>query len=322
MRVGLVLGAGGVTGGAFHAGVLSALADVIGWDARTAEVVVGTSAGSLTGTILRAGLPPTDLAARAEDRPLSAEGRRVLSRVAPPSAASFPLRPSLRDRRGPAAAPDALRSMARRPWTVSPGAVIAALLPAGRVSTSMITGGIEPLFGDRWPLDPLWICAVRLSTGRRVVFGRDDGERPPVGQAVAASCAIPTFFEPVVIDGHRHVDGGVHSPTNLDLLGGLGLDLVIVSSPMSLAGRSLRAAADTPMRRACRAFLDREAISVRRRGTPVVAFQPTTEDADVMGVNAMDPGRRGAVARRIRESTARRLETQPALRHRLTALTP
>src|SRR6478672_11229899 len=98
-RIGLVLGAGGVTGGAFHAGVLSALADVLGWDARTAEIVVGTSAGSLTGAILRAGLPPADLAARAQDRPLSAEGRRVLSRVVPPSPSSFPLRPSLRDRR-------------------------------------------------------------------------------------------------------------------------------------------------------------------------------------------------------------------------------
>ncbi len=62
-RVGLVLGAGGVTGGAFHAGVLSALAEVMGWDARTAEIVVGTSAGSVTGAVLRAGLPPTDLAA-------------------------------------------------------------------------------------------------------------------------------------------------------------------------------------------------------------------------------------------------------------------
>ena len=53
-----MLGAGGVTGGAFHAGVLSALAEVVGWDARTADLVVGTSAGSVTAAGLRGGLPP------------------------------------------------------------------------------------------------------------------------------------------------------------------------------------------------------------------------------------------------------------------------
>jgi NTE family protein len=200
--------------------------------------------------------------------------------------------------------------MALRPWDVRPAAVAAALLPPGRVSTSMITGGIEPLFGTRWPKDPLWICAVRLRDGRRVVFGRDaDAPATSVGEAVAASCAIPAFFEPVVIGGERHVDGGVHSPTNLDLLGGLGLDLIVVSSPMSIAGRSRpQATANWAVRRFCRAQLDREAIGVRRRGTPVLAFQPTADDAELMGVNAMDPSRRAAVAAAIRVSAARRLE--------------
>lgn len=312
-RIGLVLGAGGVTGGAFHAGVLSALAEVVGWDPRTAEIVVGTSAGSLTGAVLRAGLPAADLAARAEGRPLSAEGRRVSSRLAPPpGVGQFPLRPDRRAVVSPrsAAAPQALARMALRPWDVRPAAVAAALLPPGRVSTSMITGGIEPLFGARWPKDPLWINAVRLRDGRRVVFGRDAGApAASVGEAVAASCAIPAYFEPVTIGGERHVDGGVHSPTNLDLLGGLGLDLVVVSSPMSMAGRSLpRATADWAIRRFCRAQLDREAAGVRRRGTPVLAFQPTAEDAALMGLNAMDPSRRAAVAAAIRVSTARRLE--------------
>lgn len=324
-RIGLVLGAGGATGGAFHAGVLAALADVLGWDARTAEVVVGTSAGSLAGAVLRAGLAPADLAARAEGRPLSPSGLRLLARVASPPT-SLPLRPAISRRPVRAAAPASLASlasMARRPWAVSPGAVAAALLPAGRVSTEMITDGLEPLFGEKWPKHPLWLCAVRLGDGRRVVFGRDSETRPPVGVAVAASCAIPSYFEPVTIDGERYVDGGVHSPTNLDVLSRLGLDLVIVSSPMSLAGRSigsaLRPLPDVAIRRACRAFLDREAVSVRRRGTPVVAFQPTAEDASVMGVNALDYGRRAAVSRAVRASTSRRLERDD-VRRRLAAL--
>jgi NTE family protein len=63
-RIGLVLGAGGVIGHAFHAGVLDGLCDATGWDPRDAEVIVGTSAGSVVGALLRAGFSPRDLAAR------------------------------------------------------------------------------------------------------------------------------------------------------------------------------------------------------------------------------------------------------------------
>ncbi len=187
--------------------------------------------------------------------------------------------------------------MATHPWDVRPGAVVAALLPAGRVSTDMITGGVEPLFGDSWPPRPLWVCAVRLDDGRRVAFGREGAPDAAVGDAVAASCAIPAFFEPVEIGGQRYVDGGVHSPTNLDLLAGERLDLVIVSSPMSRAGRgSPAASADGALRTWSRAQLDREVLGLRRRRTPVVAFQPTPDVITVMGPNAMDPTRRAAVS--------------------------
>ena len=53
--IALVLGAGGVVGAAFHAGVIAALDEHTGWDARTAALVVGTSAGSGIGATVRAG---------------------------------------------------------------------------------------------------------------------------------------------------------------------------------------------------------------------------------------------------------------------------
>src|SRR5919206_3124458 len=59
MKVGLVLGAGGVTGGAWLTGALYALVEQTGWDPGSADVVVGTSAGSVIGTIVAAGgVPP------------------------------------------------------------------------------------------------------------------------------------------------------------------------------------------------------------------------------------------------------------------------
>src|ERR1700745_4088352 len=49
MRVGLVLGAGGVIGGSWLMGALEALEAETGWRAADAGVVVGTSAGAGVG---------------------------------------------------------------------------------------------------------------------------------------------------------------------------------------------------------------------------------------------------------------------------------
>ena len=122
---------------------------------------------------------------------------------------------------------------------------------------------------------------------------------------MAASCAIPGFYRPVSIGGEPFVDGGAHSPTNADVLAGLGLDLVVVSSPMSVAGPGLRLAFDQPVRRWSRLVLETEAHRLRRQGTHVIAFQPTAADAAVIGPNPMDPDRRAVVAGQARDSALR-----------------
>src|SRR5947209_6661503 len=58
MRVGLVLGAGGVMGGAWLTGGLQALAAETGWDPASADHIVGTSAGSMIAGLLACGVPP------------------------------------------------------------------------------------------------------------------------------------------------------------------------------------------------------------------------------------------------------------------------
>ena len=79
--VGLVLGAGGVVGQAYQAGVLAALEREAHFDARDADIIVGTSAGSVTGAALRVGVPATDLAASTYGRPTSAQGGALLKRI-------------------------------------------------------------------------------------------------------------------------------------------------------------------------------------------------------------------------------------------------
>ena len=73
-----------------------------------------------------------------------------------------------------------------------------------------------------------------------MAFGQAGAPTARVGEAVRASCAIPAYFEPAVIDGERYVDGGVHSTTNADLVAGERPDLVLVSAPMSAARGALR----------------------------------------------------------------------------------
>ena len=214
-------------------GVLRALSDH-GWDARSAAVVVGTSAGSGVGALLRAGLPARDLAARVLGEPLTAEGARVVANAPRPATSLAFTIPSGGLPRP--ASPELLLRSSLRWWQARPGHFAAGAMPAGRQPTAMIGERIRAVYGDRrWPQQPLWLCALRLRDGRRVVFGRDLAPTPHVATAVEASSAIPGYFTPVEIDGERYVDGGAHSPTNADLLAGLGFDTIVVVSPMSMS---------------------------------------------------------------------------------------
>lgn len=305
-RVGLVLGAGGFGGRAFHAGVLSALEEGLGWDPRDAEVIVGTSAGSQVGTALRIGISAADLAARIAGEPVSPEGQRIFDRLG----AAPNLAPRLRDlaRRPHLPGPKVLRRFAVHPWQ-SMGALATSFLPTGSLSVQEFSKQFRAVLGEEWTEETLWICAARHDDGCRVVFGSDGAAVTDVSTAVAASCAVPWLFAPVEVDGVAYVDGGVYSPTSLDLVAGLGLDVAIVVSPMSVARRPSRQI-DLPVRRLFRLRLAREAAKVRRGGTRVVAFQPGAEEMAALGLNAMDPDPdrwRDAIGR-VQEATLRRMQ--------------
>jgi hypothetical protein len=65
--------------------VRAALAEATKWDPRSAEIIVGTSAGSRVGAMLRAGVSAGDLAAFAAGDPPSEDGARFLARLGPPA---------------------------------------------------------------------------------------------------------------------------------------------------------------------------------------------------------------------------------------------
>ncbi|WP_183099299.1 patatin-like phospholipase family protein, partial [Nocardioides pelophilus] len=120
-RRALAIGCGGTLGFAWTAVALRALEEQLGWDARTAEVLVGTSAGAEIVVALGSGRTPQDLLDALDGRdhadPLLAAHVAVHPGSMPPV---------------PALAMPALglvrAGIARR----SPYAAIAGLLPRGR----------------------------------------------------------------------------------------------------------------------------------------------------------------------------------------------
>jgi NTE family protein len=270
--IGLVLSAGGAPGRAYHAGTLAGIQAVTGWDARTADLVIGTSAGSQAAAFVRGGLSPADDLARYGGSALSDEGAALLAQVHTPSASLPPprggrlLQPSL-----------ALRGVLRRTTAVT---AISGLLPRGQWDGASMGQRVRDLWGNSWPADPTWICAVRARDGKRVVFGRDDVVTPDIGTACQASSAVPRVVQPVRIGADEYIDGATHSSTNADLMAPLAFELVVIVSAMtavpSIAGFAPRAPGIMWYSR----VLAREVEAIRATGTPVLVVQPTRADLD------------------------------------------
>lgn len=304
MRVAVVLGAGGVSGWAYHLGACAALEDA-GHGLPRASRVVATSAGAaIAGAVLGGVDPRDDLAAVL--RPPSAEDRAGFRRELRDARAARGWRDWL------PAAPHLLRAAVTAPWR--PGVAWAGLAPEGLFHTDSLTR-IAGLDGhERWPT-ALRVTAVSLHDGRRVVLGR-----PPtdvaVADAVAASQAVPLAFTPREVAGERLVDGAVWSATHLDLVDppddpvpGGAPHLVVVVAPLSRPGPS-------PGRLLARRALATELSARPAAAPPVVVVTPDEhfdELADGYPRRVDDPL---AVGRRIweegRRAVAAALERHPA----------
>ncbi|HET6816069.1 MAG TPA: patatin-like phospholipase family protein [Mycobacteriales bacterium] len=312
-RVGLVLGAGGVLGGAWLAGGLAALAELTEWDPATADVIVGTSAGSMIGALLACGVPPWFMVAHSagESFPGLLDANGEPTDDADRSAGGVLIRrkgiPDLR----PLSVGYGLRAL-RNPRRHRLGAVAAAFAPRGLMSTRPLRETVQRVAPAGWSgHEGLWIVATDASTGRRVVFGREDAPPADLSAAVAASCAVPGVYRPVRIGDRTYVDGGAWSPSNLDCVARADLDLVICLNPLSATAEELaragRGAVRGRMRRTMGRRLGWEARRLRERGTAVVLIQPVAEDLAEMGGNMMSTARRHRVLSTAQVTVAEQL---------------
>lgn len=290
VRRGLVLGAGGVLGAAWTIGALVALQEEYGWDPRDAEVLIGTSAGSVLAASLGAGLAVGDLADHQRGLPVPGiEYDHDASGALPP----LP-RPGIGSVRG-------LVSSALRPRSVTPMMALSTVLPRGRGSIEPVGQLVDAVVprGQWSPHPRTWIVAMDYDSGRRVVFGRDGAPTAGLRDAVMASCSIPGWYAPVRIGARRYVDGGTCSPTSLDLVARLGLDEVVVLSPMTSQRYDRPRSVGERVERGVRRVVSRRVLTERHKveaaGTRVTLLGPGPDDLAAIGANLMDPRRRRKV---------------------------
>jgi NTE family protein len=255
----LVLGGGGVTGIAWEIGILTGLAER-GIDLTDADLVVGTSAGSVVGVDVRSGAPLAGLY-KAQTEP--AGSSEIYARMGPGVMIKY-LGAMLFTRK-PEAARARVGAMALRARTETEEArrrVIESRLPI-----------LE------WPAGKLQITTVDALTGDLVVFDADSGA--PLLDAVGASCAVPGIWPPVTISGRRYVDGGIRSAAHADLAAGCAR--VVILAPL-VSGYGPIA---SPVN---------QARTLAEAGARVTVIKPDKAALRAIGRNVLDPARRPAAA--------------------------
>jgi NTE family protein len=257
-RRALVLGGGGHAGIAWEIGVVLGLLER-GIDVSSADLLIGTSAGSIVATHLALDGNIDDAVTRLSSPEAVATGARMGPAVLLRYLAAG-LRPGT-----PAS---------QRAW-LSRGADRAAVIDEDSF-VSAVALGIEDA---DWPDRDLMVTAVRADTGEAVAFTKDSGV--PLARAVAASCAVPLVYPPVTIHGHRYVDGGIRTVTNADMA--VRCDRVVVIAPVAFA-----------IRKAQRPRAQLAGLGSHVRSTCVV---PDERSLEAMGRNLLDPSTAGDARR-------------------------
>lgn len=225
----LVLTAGGVTGALYELGVLRALEERHGSPIDLFDLFVGVSAGASLGAFLAQGVSPTRLYEALLD------GGDPLFPLEQRHVATLDLGRALR--LGRTAASLALHALGRI-FARGPAISGAPALPPGLFTTEPYRRFVADTLAARALSDdfrdlprPLLVPATDLDSARRVTFGEAPWDDVPISTAVAASSAIPGFFEPVSLRGREFVDGNVATVAHLDLAAARGVANILVVSP-------------------------------------------------------------------------------------------
>jgi NTE family protein len=314
-KIGLVLGAGGVLGAAWMTGALVRLQERLPGPAAEADLIVGTSAGSVLAAALRCHASLAEITAWQRG-----DAAGELSESAALAAQDGPLPPLPYPRPGSLPLAYAALTLQVPPWVG-----VSGWLPHGRGQHTALRSLVSALHErhhrhhhhherhhrgadaeagaaagqPHWVNGPTWIAAMDYDTGHRVLFGQPGAPQAKLTDAVVASCSIPGWYTPAVIGGRRYVDGGIRSATSLGVLRGADVDEVYVLAPMASTEPDHPLRPDLRIERRLRQLITRalvrQAKLLRAEGKHVTIMTPGPSDLAVMGVNLMDGSRRQAV---------------------------
>lgn len=256
-RTSLVLGGGGITGIAWEIGILKALHDA-GLKMTAADEILGTSAGSVVGTLMSSH-PIEDLYVAQLEPPDPAVGGRFNVRA---MVRALPV----------VGLPGGGHIERRRRLG---GAAMRALPFETEDRVAVIQERVEV---EDWPDTNLRITAMSAETGEIAVFDRSSGVN--LFEAIAASCAVPFVWPAVRVGGHPYLDGGVRSTTNADLVEHTDVAVVIAPIPMN-ARRHFNIPAQ----------LERAGVKQS------VVISPDATARRAIGRNVLNPERQAAAAR-------------------------
>jgi hypothetical protein len=237
-KAALILGGGGITGGMYELGVLSALDDFLvgGRKPTDFDIYVGISAGSLLAAFLANGVSVKEMCKAV----LGDGGHRLLLRRE--DVYEFRFSPFLRagwnflGSIGPV-----LRYLRRQRQPVTflnAIALFQQFLPAGFFSNSNLERYVARILSEDGRTNrfeelggKLYIVATEIDTGERWIFGGGESPDVPISKAIQASSAIPVFFEPVSIGDRFFVDGAAERVGHLDIPISAGARFLLMINP-------------------------------------------------------------------------------------------
>lgn len=161
---------------------------------------------------------------------------------------------------------------------------LAATRPPGALLRANVLGRIEEPratldeLGRRIGKDELRfdgrlrVVCVERESGRRVVFGAPGAPSATVAEAVQASCSVPWLYRPVRIGEHEYVDGGLWSPTSIDVAPAARETRVLCLNPTGSAAGDV--APHGVIRTTSRSAAALEALTLRQRGAKVTIVAP------------------------------------------------
>ncbi len=324
-RIALVLAGGGLTGAVYEIGALRAIDDML--TDRTVndfDIYVGTSAGSIVGSLLANGISPEEMLSVIEGThpQISPLDRKHIFGINQSDWLNWAAR---LPRQILGAWAEYLLNLNEMTffdflWKLSEA------LPAGLYDSMALERFMRSVLSEKHGYSndfsslkrELYIIATDLDNGERVVFGKEDCLDVPVSVAVAASSALPLVYKPVKIEEKEYVDGSLRGNASLDVAIEMGATLVVCINPMvplnnhpsekshiqSLSAKGIRLIADQTLRITGHSGLQYHVKQLRRRHPEVdiILIEPQADDSLMFTNNIMRYSARMLVARHGFES--------------------